>query len=72
MYIQKLHQTKHAPRSTLTTENSEQLKNTRKLAYSNRNKKKQRSKNNNKPNEHCAFDESSLSTEMLRSNPAME
>ena len=39
MYIQKLHQTKHAPRSTLTAENSEQLKNTQKLIDSNRNQK---------------------------------
>ena len=40
MYIQILHQIKHAPRSTLTVENPEQLKNTQKLTDSNRNKKK--------------------------------
>ena len=39
MYIQKLHQINHAPRSTLTAENPEQLKNTQKLTDSNRNKK---------------------------------
>ena len=39
MYIQKLHQIKHAPRSTLIAENPEQLKNTQKLTDSNRNKK---------------------------------
>jgi len=72
MYILKLHQIKHAPRSTLTTENPEQLKNTQKLTDSNRNKKKQRLENNNEPNEHCTFDKSSPSTKMLRSNPAME
>ena len=40
MYIQKLHQIKHTPRSTLTAENLEQLKNTQKFTDLNWNKKK--------------------------------
>jgi len=39
MYIQKLHQIKHAPRSILTAKNPEQLRNTQKLTDSNWNNK---------------------------------